>query len=140
MIISLDPVILSLGAVAVRWSGVLALVGLGLAVWLSLRVLDRERLNRKLALEALAWGLPAGLLCARVVHVLGYWDYYLTNASELWRLSLDGLSLWGGLLGGLAVGAARLRADPHRRRRILDASAPYAALGIAVGRLGLFLD
>ncbi|HEX8969105.1 MAG TPA: prolipoprotein diacylglyceryl transferase family protein, partial [Chloroflexota bacterium] len=36
--------------------------------------------------------------------------------------------------------AARFRGDPGARRRILDAVAPNAALGIAVGRLGAFVD
>jgi phosphatidylglycerol---prolipoprotein diacylglyceryl transferase len=140
MLIGIDPVVLSLGPLAVRWFGLLALVGLGVAIWGSQREVDRQRLGRRLALDALAWGLPAGLLVARLVHVLGYWDFYLTNASELQQLNIDGLSLWGGLVGGGLVAAARLRRDPTRRRRILDVIVPYAALGIAIGRLGEFLD
>ncbi|HEX8969337.1 MAG TPA: prolipoprotein diacylglyceryl transferase family protein, partial [Chloroflexota bacterium] len=140
MIISLDPIALDFGPLAVRWYGLLALGGLGLAIWLSLRELKRQRLSRNLALDALAWGLPAGLIMARLVYVLGGWDYFLTNLSGLWQLNIDGLSLWGGLLGGILVAAARLRGDPGARRRILDAVAPNAALGIAVGRLGAFVD
>ncbi|MGI9147947.1 MAG: prolipoprotein diacylglyceryl transferase family protein [Chloroflexota bacterium] len=142
MLIALDPVLLTIGALAVRWFGLLALVGLGLAVWLSLRALEREGLDRGVALDALAWALPAALVTARLVHVLGWWDYYLTHASELWQLSIDGLSLWGGLVGGGVIGFARLgsRCDPQTRRRILDVVAPNLALGIGVGRLGAFLD
>jgi phosphatidylglycerol:prolipoprotein diacylglycerol transferase len=140
VLIDIDPVVLALGPLAVRWFGLLALVGLGVAIWLSFRELRRQRLSRKLRLDALAWGLPAGLLTAWLVHVVGFWDYYLTNAGELWQLNVDALSLWGGLVGGCLVGAARLRGDPVRRRRILDAIAPYAALGIAIGRFGEFLD
>jgi phosphatidylglycerol:prolipoprotein diacylglycerol transferase len=140
VIVSIDPVILTIGPYAVRWFGVLALVGLGLATWLSLRDLDARAVSRGRALDALAWGLPGGLIVARLVHVLGWWDYYLTHSSELWQLNLDGLSLWGGLLGGLAFAAARLKLDTARRRMIFDVMAPNVALGIAVGRLGAFLD
>jgi len=138
--IAINPVLASLGPLAIRWFGLLALVGLGVAIWGSLHELDRQRLGRKLPLDALAWGLPIGLIAARLVHVLGYWDYYLTNSSELLKLNIDGLSLWGGLVGGGLVVAARLKRDPLRRRRILDAVVPYAALGIAVGRFGEFLE
>jgi phosphatidylglycerol:prolipoprotein diacylglycerol transferase len=141
VLIAVDPVVLNIGPLAVRWFGLLALVGLGLATWRSLRALARERLPRNLALDALAWALPAGLITARLVHVLGWWDFYLTHASALWQLSIDGLSLWGGLAGGGVMFYARLGAqrDPPGRRRILDVVAPNVALGIAVGRLGAFL-
>src|SRR5712691_1602249 len=140
MIVAIDPVVASIGPFAVRWFGLLALAGLGLSTWLSLRGLVRQRLSRRAALDALAWALPAGLLVGRLVHVLGWWDYYFTHAPEIWQLNVDGLSLWGGLLGGLAIGAARLSRDPLRRRRIFDVVAPNVALGIAVGRIGAFLD
>jgi phosphatidylglycerol:prolipoprotein diacylglycerol transferase len=140
VLIESHPVLVSLGPWAVRWFGLLALTGLGVAIALSLWDIDRQRLSRKVALDALAWGLPAGLVTAWLVHALGYWDYYLTNLTELWQLNIDRLSLWGGLVGGGAVVMARLRDDPMRRRRVLDAVVPYVALGIAVARLGEFLD
>jgi phosphatidylglycerol:prolipoprotein diacylglycerol transferase len=140
VLIDFDPVALSFGPLAVRWFGLLALLGLAVAIWLSLRELRRQRLSRKLALDALAWGLPAGLVTAWLVHLIGYWNYYLTNTGEVSQLSVDSLSLWGGLVGGCLVGAARLRRDASRRRRILDVLVPYAALGIAIGRAGEFLD
>jgi phosphatidylglycerol---prolipoprotein diacylglyceryl transferase len=140
VILPINPVLVAFGPLAVRWFGLLALLGLGLAVWLSLRDLERARLSPRVALDALAWALPIGLLVGRLVYVLGWWDYYLMHAAELGQLDVADLSLWGGLLGGMAIAAARLKRDPLRRRRIFDVVAPNAALGIAVGRLGAFLD
>jgi phosphatidylglycerol---prolipoprotein diacylglyceryl transferase len=140
VILPFTPVLVSIGPLAIRWFGLLALVGLGLAVWLSLRAIERTRLSRTAALDALAWALPAGLLIGRLVYVLGWWDYYLTHAPEIWQLNVSGISLWGGLLAGAAVFAARLSRDPLRRRRTFDVVAPNVALGIAVGCLGAFLE
>jgi phosphatidylglycerol:prolipoprotein diacylglycerol transferase len=140
VVVTINPVVLEFGPLAVRWFGLLALIGLGLAVWLSLRDLGRLALGRQHALDALAWGLPAGLLVGRLVHVLGWWDFYLTNPGAIWQLNVDGLSLWGALVGGLLIACARLKHDPPRRRRIFDVCAPNAGLGIAIGRMGAFLD
>ena len=139
MLIGINPIVVTIGPVAVRWFGVLALVGLGLAIWLSLGELDRQHLGRKRALDALAWALPFGVLSARFIHVLGYWDYYLTNSAELWQLNLGGLSLWGGLVGGGLMFAARLGRGAYRRR-VLDTIVPFVLLGIAIGRMGEFVD
>ena len=139
MTLGLDPVLLAFGPLVVRWGNLLALLGLGAGVWLTLREASANGIPRRPILDALAWAIPVGVLTARVVHLLGWWDYYLTRPSDIWQLSPDGLSLWGGLVGGGLVAAARLRASP-RRARILDAATPGVALGIALGRLGMFLD
>lgn len=140
MVVDINPVLVSFGPLAVRWFGGLALAGLALAIGLSLRELGQATPDRKAAAAALAWALPAGLLGARLAHVIGYWDYYLTNSEAIWQLNVDGLSLWGGLAVGGLVAATRLRQETVARRRILDVIVPYAALGIVVGRLGEFLD
>ncbi len=59
MVVTINPVVVELGPLAVRWFGLLALVGMGLALWLSLRDLRRRGLSREPALDALAWGLPS---------------------------------------------------------------------------------
>jgi phosphatidylglycerol:prolipoprotein diacylglycerol transferase len=141
VVISVSPVIVSVGPLAVRWFGLLAVAGLGLGIWLVLRETRKQGIPRSPVLDALAWALPAGVIFARVIHVLGWWDYYFTHTAEIVQLDLeDGLSLWGGLVAGGIMAAARLGRDPVRRRRILDAAAPAVALGIGVGRIGEFLD
>jgi phosphatidylglycerol:prolipoprotein diacylglycerol transferase len=142
MLIGINPVLLSLGPLAVRWFGLVALAGLGLGIWLALRNVDRRLLDHHQVLAALAWALPVGVVGARVVHVVGYWDFYLTNSAQLWQLTLEGLSLWGGLACGGLVFAGRLGrgGGGALRRSMLDAVVPYVALGIAIGRVGEFLD
>jgi phosphatidylglycerol:prolipoprotein diacylglycerol transferase len=138
--IGFEPIVVQVGPWALRAFGVLALVGLGVAIWYTLRLAQRDGLEREPILRALAWAIPVGVLSGRAAYLLGWWDYYLAHMGELARLSPDGLSLWGGLMGGGLVAAATLRHAPLKRRRIFDVAAPALALGIVIGRLGQFLD
>jgi phosphatidylglycerol:prolipoprotein diacylglycerol transferase len=138
--VGIEPLVVQLGPVVVRPFVLLALVGLLFGIWLALRSAGRAGLRRGPILDALAWAIPVGVLCARLVDVLSWWDYYLTRPADLWRLEPNGLSLWGGLVGGGLVAAAVLRRDPMRRRRIFDVAAPAVLVGIAIAQLGAFLD
>jgi phosphatidylglycerol:prolipoprotein diacylglycerol transferase len=140
MVIGVDPVLVALGPVAIRWSGVLALLGLAVGLGLTLRTARATGIPGERVLDAAAWSIPVGVLGARALHALGEWEYYLTRPADIWPVTLSGLSLWGGLVGGALVGARVLRRDPLLRARIADAAAPGLALGIAIGRVGSFLD
>jgi phosphatidylglycerol---prolipoprotein diacylglyceryl transferase len=132
-----DPLLVQFGSLGIRPFGLFSVLGLALGVWLALRHAGAERPH---VLRALAWAVPVGVLTAKVAHVLGWWDYYLTRPADIWQPGIGELSLWGGLVGGGLVAASALRHNPARRRRLFDIAAPAVALAIAVGRVGAFLE
>lgn len=140
MLIGIEPIALAAGPFAVRWFGLLALAGLAAGLWLAVRQAEAAGVPRGRVLDAAAWAIPVGVLTARAVHVLGGWEYYFTRPAEVWQLSLGGLSLWGGLLGGGLAAAWALRRDCAARAAVADAAAPGLALGLAIGRVGSFLN
>jgi prolipoprotein diacylglyceryltransferase len=133
-----DPVLVQFGSWAVRPFGLLSFIGVAISVWLTVRQATKD--ERRHVLRAAAWALPVGVLTAHVVHVLGWWDYYLMRPGEIWQLGISDLSLWGGLVGGGVIAASVLRRDRARRRRIFDLATTNLALGVAIGRLGAFLE
>jgi phosphatidylglycerol:prolipoprotein diacylglycerol transferase len=138
IVIGFDPPLLQLGSSAVRPWGLLSVVGLVLAVWLAARRSSEG--DREALLRAAVWAIPLGVVCARVVHVLGWWEFYLTRPATVWQFGIDGLSLWGGLVGGGLAAAAALRHDRLQRRRVFDLAVRYVALAIALGRFGAFVE
>jgi phosphatidylglycerol:prolipoprotein diacylglycerol transferase len=140
MTIGWSPVLVDLGPVQIRWLNLLVLAGLAVGVWGTLRDARTQGLPRGPILDALAWAIPVGVIMARLVDLLSWWDTYFTHPADVWRLGPDALSLWGGLLGSGVVAAAVLRHRPDRRARLFDVAVPWVALGIAIGRLGMFID
>ncbi|MDE2764829.1 MAG: prolipoprotein diacylglyceryl transferase, partial [Chloroflexota bacterium] len=113
-----------------------ALLGVGAGVWLFARGAPLEKeAAYGIALGAVFWGIVG----ARVFHVIDYAGFYADapfRAAYLWS---GGMALWGGLLGGGAYAAWRLRCDRPLLARTADAAALPVLIGMAVGRIGDFI-
>ena len=85
------------------------------------------------------WAIPAGIVGARIYHVLTHWGDYVAPGVNPWSVFFvweGGIAMFGSLLGG-ALGAAL--ACRHYGVRLLgfgDAIAPGIAVAQAIGRLG----
>jgi prolipoprotein diacylglyceryl transferase len=83
------------------------------------------------------WAIPAGLIGARVYHLITDWKTYIPhNLSGMYKIWDGGLGIPGGIAVGVAVGVWM-----GRRRGIhlsvgLDAVAPGMAVAQAIGRWG----
>lgn len=90
--------------------------------------------------------LICGVVGARVMYVVHYWDQYAYRSStlEVVRAVLDvrkgGLEVYGGFLLSVAVVVIYLWRWKHSLRWYFDIIAPSAALGMAIGRIGCFLN
>ena len=136
--LNIDPVIVSFGHIAVRWYGVFIVLGLMIGVWLAAREAKRKGLNPNHIYDALLWVLPAGLIGARLLHVIDNWSMHEANLLTI--IGGDGLAIYGGLIGGLLGVMAYARAHRLNLVQVLDAAAPAVPLGQAIGRVGCFIN
>ncbi len=131
MTISLDPHLF--GSPLLPWATLTALLGVGAGVWLFLRNAPMERQAAYgLAFGALFWGVVG----ARVLHVVDYAGFYADAPFRVLYLWSGGMALWGGLIGGAAYAAWRLRRDRTLLARVADTAALPVLIGMAVGRVG----
>ncbi|MEM2784837.1 MAG: prolipoprotein diacylglyceryl transferase [Candidatus Pacearchaeota archaeon] len=81
-------------------------------------------------------GILAG---TRLLYVLLHFSYYSNEPMKIFAFSEGGSSSWGGFLAILFVW---LYARKHKLNFpfLLDLLAPYVALGLALGRIGCFLN
>jgi phosphatidylglycerol:prolipoprotein diacylglycerol transferase len=82
----------------------------------------------------------ASIAGARAVHVIVQWEYYRGDPLSILRLWEGGLAQYGGIAAGVATGIAffiRRRIDPWKGA---DVVTPSVALGVAIGRIGCFLN
>lgn len=136
MTISVDPVLVHLGPLAVSWYGLAVGTATVVGIWLALR-LARPLGIPPAELERVAiWTLAGGIVGARLLHVIDRWELYAPAPIHVVAIWNGGLAIVGAVLGGTLAGA--VAAWMHRLpvRALADAVAPAAALGQAIGRIG----
>jgi phosphatidylglycerol:prolipoprotein diacylglycerol transferase len=125
---------LQLGNFRVSAYGVLLLVAFAVGVVRLAVTAPRASLPTGEAVDAALTALLAGLVGARLVHVVAHWPHYAAEPLRTVALWQDGgLSFYGGLAGG-AVGVWAVRRQDWVG--FLDLCAAPLALGYAVGAVG----
>lgn len=142
-----DPVAFSLGPLAVRWYGLMYLIGFGgawaLGVWRlkSWGGQGRAPMTRQQFDDILFAAVLGVILGGRLGYVLFYKPaYYLSHPLEIFALWQGGMSFHGGFLGVLAAMAWVAYRQHTPWLKLMDFLAPLVPLGIAAGRLGNFIN
>lgn len=138
--ISIDPTILSIGHLHLRWYSLIVVTAISIGVWLAGREAERKGFRKEEIYDGALWVVLAGLLGARLFHVLDHWSHeYAANpvrAAYLWE---GGLAIWGGVVGGLIATAIIARQRGWRLLHLLDAAAPGLVLAQAIGRVACII-
>jgi phosphatidylglycerol:prolipoprotein diacylglycerol transferase len=138
--VNIDPVAVSLGHFAVRWYGLIVALAIVTGVAVSRRHAARRGLREDDLVDAVAWVVLAGLIGARLFHVVDHWDHeYAANPARAFYIWEGGLAIWGAVVGGLAA----LWIFARRRRLdfgvLVDVAAPGLVLAQAIGRLACLI-
>ena len=128
---------LSIGPIELRVYGFLIAVGVVLAVRRLGSGLERFKTGGSEAAASIGiWGVGAGLVGARLYHVVTEWDRFSGNLSEIPKVWHGGLGVPGGVLLGTIVGVLRAQSFGISTAETLHAAAPAIPLAQAVGRWG----
>ena len=139
-IINIDPVLLRLGVFEVRWYSLAIALAIGAAVVLGARQARRKGIDPTEVYSMAVWVVLAGVLGARLVHVVDHFGYYASNPAEILQLQLGGLAIWGGLAGGGLAVVIYTRIRRLELGNMLDALAPGLLLAHIVGRIGCIVN
>ncbi|MBE1236085.1 prolipoprotein diacylglyceryl transferase [Phaeovibrio sulfidiphilus] len=141
---AIDPVLLQVGPVAIRWYALAYVAGL-LFGWWYLRALCRRSsppiMDDRQTEDLLVWVTLGVILGGRLGYVLFYnTTWYLQNPLDVIKVWEGGMSFHGGVLG--VIGALWLfsRRTGTRFLRMADAVVTVAPLGLFLGRLANFVN
>jgi phosphatidylglycerol:prolipoprotein diacylglycerol transferase len=141
---------IQIGPLFIRYYGMILMLGVVAAAWLSARNARLKRLNSEIVWDGLIWVIIGGVIGARVWHILtpppsmveqgitaGYYLTHPLDAIAIWR---GGLGVPGAILGGLITMYWFSRRQNLNFLVWVDIVAPALALGQAIGRWGNFVN
>jgi phosphatidylglycerol:prolipoprotein diacylglycerol transferase len=139
-----DPVVFSLGPLAVRWYGLMYVIA-----FIAVIVLGKWRvrhglgngLTEKDVDDMLIYGVFGVILGGRLGYVLFYkFDYYIDHPAEILQVWAGGMSFHGGFLGVLLGLWIFCKLRGKRWITTMDFIAPLVPFGLAAGRIGNFIN
>jgi prolipoprotein diacylglyceryl transferase len=131
---------IEIGPVALHAYGVLLLLGIIAATWLTGVRWTRRGGEWDLVYRVAMWGVLGGIVGARLYHVITSWN---TVDGEWWEpiaVWEGGLGIWGGILGGVLAGAWVVYRSGESVIAFMDAVAPGLLLAQAIGRWGNYFN
>ena len=139
----IDPVLLDLGFIKLRWYGLMYLVGFVAAMWLGNRVAARKGSlwSEEQVSDLLFYGFLGVILGGRCGYVFFYqFPLFLDNPAYLFRIWEGGMSFHGGVLGVMTAMALFARKYHKSYLSVGDFVCPLLPIGLGAGRLGNFMN
>ena len=140
---SIDPILIELGPIAVRWYGLMYLLGFVFALWLANHRATKPNSgwSKEEVSDLLFAGFLGVVLGGRIGYVLFYQlDAFIADPLFLFKVWTGGMSFHGGLLGVITAMAWYARKTQRHFFTVADFIAPLVPFGLGAGRLGNFMN
>ena len=139
----IDPIIISFGPIALRWYGMMYLIGFLAATFIANKAADKSNglWTRDQVSDLLFYGFLGVILGGRIGYVLFYqFDYFLVEPLYLFKIWEGGMSFHGGLLGVITAVLIFARKEHKHFLSVGDFVVPLVPIGLGMGRLGNFIN
>jgi phosphatidylglycerol:prolipoprotein diacylglycerol transferase len=139
----IDPVLVHIGPLQVRWYGLMYIIGFVLAYFVVVKISQRRKYDMtKPEIEDLLAYCVIGLIVgARLGYCLFYnlW-FYLDNPFKVFAVWEGGMSFHGGLIGLILAGWVYSRLKHKSFLMLADLGAIASTPGLFFGRMGNFIN
>lgn len=128
---------LEIGPLKLNAYGLMIALGVVAAVWLAGRRLEQRGIGTRDDISEMAlWAVPAGVIGARLYHVVTDWSRFSDNPGDIVKIWEGGLGIWGGIALGVIVGLWVFKRKGLPIALTLTCVTPALPLAQSIGRWG----
>lgn len=136
----MNPILIQLGSIQIRWYAVIMLVAIILGITLIQKEAKRFNISTDFIFNMSFWTIIFGYIGARIYYVIFNWEYYSAHVSEIVKIWEGGLAIHGGIIAGLLTIYIYTHKYKARTIRILDMIVVPLLLCQSIGRWGNFFN
>lgn len=137
---NINPVVFSVGDFSLNWYGLLIGIGILLAMLFATYNSKRFGVIADRLMDAALGGIIGGIIGARLYYVAFRWDTYKDDLMSIFKTWEGGLAIYGGIIGGLLVGALVCKWRKVKVLPALDLASMGFLIGQGIGRWGNFVN
>lgn len=134
------PTICQIGPFTVYSYGLMLAVAVIVCTFLLRKDAQKAGINPQIISDLIFYLVISGIIGARIFYILTFLPTFFENPLEMIMIQHGGLSWQGGFIAGCLSGIWFVRKHKLDVLKMLDLTAPYLALGQAIGRIGCFLN
>ena len=129
--------LIELGPFSIHLFGVFVALGVLVGLYVAQKEAKRKGLDADKIFNLVIASIIAAIVGGRIYYILVFNPgHYLNNLHEIFRISAGGLSIQGGLIGGILFGVVYSKYQQLSFWKVADTVAPAIILGQAVARVG----
>jgi phosphatidylglycerol:prolipoprotein diacylglycerol transferase len=129
-----------IGSLEIHTYGVMQAIAFFTVIFISVRRAKREGVDPNKIFDLAIWVLVSVVIGARIWYVVEHFSEYRQNLFDIFKIWEGGLVFYGGFIGAILGGLLFLKIRKMKFTTIGDIIAPPLPLGIAIGRIGCFLN
>jgi phosphatidylglycerol:prolipoprotein diacylglycerol transferase len=141
--INIDPVLIHLGPLPLRWYGLMYVVGIVVALWVIRGYTERKGMTQDMVYRILWWCVAAGLIGGRLYFVIqqpNLVSYYLAQPIHIIATWEGGMAFFGAIFLVIPTIFWRSRVERINPLVAIDAGVLFAAAGQIFGRIGNIIN
>lgn len=141
--ININPVIVQIGPVALRWYGLMYVVGIVIGLWAIRHYTARKGITANTVYRILWWCVVAGLIGGRLYFVVqqpNFVSYYLAQPQHILATWEGGMAFFGAIFLVIPTIFWRSRVERINPLVAIDAGVLFAIVGQIFGRIGNLIN